>query len=136
MKRETIVDAALLVARIALGGTMAAHGAQKIFGIWGGPGMEGFTAMLGGLGFAVPAIWAWAASLAEFAGGLFIVLGILPRVSASLIAATMFVAAVFVHGKNGFFAMNGGFEYPLFVMLIAVSLAIAGSGKLSVFNKL
>jgi len=130
------IDVALLVLRIAVGVIMAAHGAQKVFGIWGGPGIEGFAQVMKNLNFNPPLLWAWIAGIAEFGGGILLALGILPRLSAASIAATMFVAAVFVHGKGGLFASSGGFEYPLLILLVSLSIVIAGGGKLSLFNKL
>lgn len=130
------VDWALLILRVGIGLVIAAHGAQKVFGIWEGPGIEGFAGMMKNMNFSPPVFWAWAASLAEFAGGILLALGILPRLSAASIAATMSVAVFFVHWKAGLFASNGGFEYPLVLLLASISLVIAGGGKLSLFNKL
>ncbi|MFH1878130.1 MAG: DoxX family protein [Candidatus Omnitrophota bacterium] len=130
------VDWGLLILRIGVGLIMAAHGAQKLFGIWGGPGIEGFAQMMKSMNFDPPVLWAWIAGIAEFGGGILLALGILPRISAASIAVTMFVAAFFVHGKAGLFASNGGFEYPLMILLVSLSIVISGGGKLSLFNKL
>lgn len=136
MEKIKPVDVTLLILRIAVGVIMAAHGAQKVFGIWSGPGIEGFTKMMQNLNFNPPVLWAWAAAVAEFAGGILLVLGILPRLSAASIAVTMIVAVFAVHAANGFFASGGGFEYPLLIMLASISLIISGGGKLSIYNKL
>lgn len=135
MEKIMMIDVALLVSRVAVGAVMAAHGAQKLFGAWGGPGVEKFSGFIKSIGFVPPLVWAWIASIAEFGGGLFLILGIFPRLSAAAISATMLVAVVFVHGKSGFFASGGGYEYPFLILLVSLSLIISGAGKLSLFNK-
>jgi putative oxidoreductase len=112
-----------------------AHGLQKTFGFFGGHGIEGMAKMLGQMNFNPPVFWAWVVGLSELLGGLFLVLGVIPRISAALIGIIMVVAIVKVHGPQGFFAMQGGFEYQLLILAVAVFLIITGSGKLSLFNK-
>src|SRR5688500_18071068 len=106
------VDWGLLVLRLVLGLTFLLHGAQKLFGAFGGPGIDGFTDSVGRLGLPGPALlWAYLAAGAEFFGGLAVLLGVLTEFGAAAIAFTMIVAIWKVHGKNGFFAGNQGYEY-------------------------
>ncbi|MBD3263810.1 MAG: DoxX family membrane protein [Candidatus Omnitrophica bacterium] len=133
MKEVKVIDWALLILRVFLGIVFLAHGLHKIFG---GGISQGFTSMLGSLNFNPPLLWAWIASIIETLGGAFLILGILPRLSALGIALVMLVAIWKVHGSDGFFAMNGGFEYPFLILGVCVSLILTGSGKISIFNKL
>jgi len=135
MASEKANDMALLILRLAVGVIIGAHGLQKIYGIWGGPGIENFSNFIGSLGFEPPLVWAWAAALSEAIGGMLLVLGILPRLSALSIAATMGVAIYKVHW-NGLFASNGGFEYPLLILCACVAIIIAGAGRISVLDRL
>ena len=135
MIRENALDIALLVLRVVVGVIMSAHGLQKVFGVFGGSGMEAFTGMIKGMGFTPPLVWAWIAALSELIGGIFLVLGIMPRLSAFMIGAVMVVAIAKVHGANGFFMMKGGYEYQLLLLASCVSLILSGGGKLSIFNK-
>lgn len=136
MKRSILIDTAILVLRLAVGVIFVAHGAQKLFGAFGGGGIEGLTQMLSGLGFGMPLFWAWALAISEFLAGIFLIVGVLPRLSASLIAIIMVVAITTVHGPEGFFAMQGGFEYQLLTIAACVSLILTGAGKFSLFDKL
>jgi putative oxidoreductase len=125
----------LLFLRLGLGVVFLAHGLQKTLGLFGGPGIEGMSKMLAGLGFSLATPFAWIVGLGEFLGGLCILLGIFPRISASIIAIIMLVAIFKVHLKNGFFAMGGGFEYPFLILFCCLCLIITGSGKLSLFDR-
>lgn len=135
MEKISITDIAFLILRIAVGIIFVAHGLQKVFGLFGGPGITGFSELMKSLGFMPPVLWAYIAGIGELGGGVFLILGILPRLSAAVIMVIMFVAVVFVHSKGGYFAMNGGFEYPLFILMVAVSIMLSGGGKLSLFNR-
>lgn len=135
MKNKGALDAAFLVLRVVVGVIFVAHGAQKVFGAFGGNGIGAFSVMIGKLGFVPPLLWAWIAALTEFVFGMCLILGVLPRLSAAMIAVDMLVAIVKVHGPHGFFAMNGGFEFPLLILASCVSLMLSGAGKISVFNK-
>jgi putative oxidoreductase len=135
MERNNLVDISLFILRLALGLVFVLHGLQKVFGMFGGPGMEGFTGFMGSLKLAQPAVWAWAVAIGELAGGIFLALGILPRVSAAVLALIMAGAVVFVHGSNGYFAANGGYEYPLLIFMVSVALIFSGGGRLSLLNK-
>ncbi len=136
MDRNNLIDISLLILRLAVGIIFVAHGLQKVFGMFGGSGIEGFSQTMKTLGFTPPVFWAWVAGLGELGGGIFLIIGILPRLSALVIAIIMFVAVVFVHGDGGYFASNGGFEYPLFILMVCIAITLSGGGKLSLFNKL
>ena len=117
--------------RMALGGIMFAHGAQKVLGSFGGPGFNAFTSNPNApFPFMKPA-WLWwgAAALSEFVGGILIVLGLFTRVGAFLVACTMITAILAVHWP-AFFAPKG-IEYPLALLAMAISLLISGGGMAS-----
>ncbi|MGB2630903.1 MAG: DoxX family protein [Candidatus Omnitrophota bacterium] len=129
-------DVAIFILRVTVGAILLAHGLQKLLGAFGGPGIQGTATMLSGMGFAPAEIWAWVLALGESLGGLFLILGILPKLSALAIAIVMIVAIVRVHGPKGFFMMKGGFEYPLLILSVCITIMITGAGKYSLFNKL
>jgi len=121
----------LLILRVALGGTMAAHGAQKLFGWWGGPGMQGTAGMCVNLGYRAPFAMACGLALSEFGGGLLLAGGLLTPLGALLVTAVMFNAIYHVHWPKGFFAGNGGYELNLLIAASAVALAGTGPGRYS-----
>ncbi len=117
--------------RLALGAVMIGHGAQKVLGSFGGPGLEKFVSATTPFGFMKPTwLWLGAAALSELVGGLLIVLGLLTRVGAFFIACTMLTAVVGVHWGS-FFAPTG-FEYALSLLGMALALLISGGGMASV----
>ena len=119
--------------RLGLGAVMIGHGAQKVLGSFGGPGFIAVIANNTPFGFMRPAwLWMAAAALSELVGGIFIVLGLLTRVGAFLVACTMLTAIVGVHWSGGFFASNRGYEYPLSLLAMSLALLIAGGGQASV----
>jgi len=132
---STPASIALLILRIALGIIFIAHGSQKSFGAFGGPGIKGFSGMVQGLGLNPPVLWAWAAALSEFFGGLLLLAGVLPRIGAFLIACVMVVAIARVHWAKGFFIMQGGFEYPFLILMVCIALMITGAGEYSFFDR-
>src|SRR5687768_14729742 len=100
--------------RLALAAVMVAHGAQKVWGSFGGPGFNAFISVNTPFSFMRPAwLWLTAAAFAEFVGGLMVGFGFLTRIGAFLIACTMLTAILGVHWPSGFFASNRGYEYPL-----------------------
>ena len=135
MNKSMMIDFAILCLRVGLGVIFTAHGMQKLFGAFGGSGVSGFADSLKGMGFTPALFWAWVAALAEGLGGLFLLLGITPRISAGLIAIIMLVAIVKVHGPKGFFSMQGGCEYQFLILMTSVAIIIAGAGRFSVWNK-
>ncbi|HLL70859.1 MAG TPA: DoxX family protein [Pyrinomonadaceae bacterium] len=122
-----------LPVRLALGLIFVAHGAQKAFGVWGGPGWTKFMAYPPPFAFMRPTwFWMGAALFAELVGGLLVLMGLLTRVGAFLIACTMLTAMLGVHWKGGFFLSNSGIEYTVALLGMSLALLIAGGGRLSV----
>ncbi|HEY3874898.1 MAG TPA: DoxX family protein [Candidatus Kapabacteria bacterium] len=126
---EKAVSTALLVLRIGVGAIMFAHGAQKVFGIWGGKGLATTVQMMS-QGLGGPAWLPYFSAFTEFLGGTFILFGLLTRFWSIAVLINMCVAIFAVHLKNGFFAPMG-FEFPGLVAMCALALAIAGPGMFS-----
>ncbi len=120
-----------LALRIPVGIIFMAHGAQKLFGWFGGYGLEGTGGWMESIGLAPGYLMALLAGSGEFFGGLFILLGLLTRPAAVVLALTMVVAIFSVHFANGLFMSNNGYEFGLALLAASVSLAISGSGKLA-----
>jgi putative oxidoreductase len=121
----------LLLLRLTVGLTLAAHGAQKLFGWFGGHGLDAMGPMFEALGFHPGRRHALMAGVAEVGGGLLVALGALTPVGAALVFSVMIVAAVSVHLKNGFFVTSGGIEYNVVLGLSGLMLAFTGPGVLS-----
>jgi putative oxidoreductase len=122
----------LLLLRLVIGGIFFAHGAQKVFGVWGGPGLAGTRGWLQGLGFRPAGLFAALVAFQELGGGLLLALGFLTPFGSLAVCASMFVAIPMVHWKNGFFNGNGGFEFPLALAAAAIALAMTGPGRFSI----
>jgi putative oxidoreductase len=122
----------LFLLRVTVGLTLAAHGAQKLFGWFGGYGLQGTGKGLEGLGFHPGRRHALMAGLVETGGGLLFSLGLFTPAAAAAVFAVMVVAAVSAHVKQGFFVMNGGYEYNLVLAVSALAVAFTGPGALSV----
>jgi putative oxidoreductase len=118
--------------RIGTGIIFAAHGSQKLFGWFGGYGLEGTAGWLESIGLGPGILMATLAGSAEFFGGLLLIIGLLVRPAALVLAATMVVAIVTVHLENGLFMANNGYEFGLALLAISVALVIRGAGSLSV----
>jgi putative oxidoreductase len=125
------MDEGLLVARVALGLLMAAHGAQKLFGWFGGYGLDGTGGFFEGLGFKPGRIFAAAAGASEVGSGLLLALGLFTPLAAAVMLSVMIVAAVSVHLQHGLFATTNGIEVPLLYGIGAVALALTGPGAYS-----
>ncbi|MCU1417049.1 MAG: hypothetical protein JWP32_1223 [Schumannella sp.] len=126
-----VLSAGLLVARLVFGLIMSAHGAQKLFGWFGGYGLNATGEFLVQLGFRPGRMFAVVASVTEFIGGILIALGLLGPVGPALMLSVMIVAAVTVHLKNGLFASANGIELTLLYGAAAVVLALTGPGLFS-----
>jgi putative oxidoreductase len=124
-------DFGLLVSRLVLGGSIAAHGAQKAFGAFEGPGPEGAAQFLQSLGFTPGERYATAASWTELAGGALIALGLGGPLGPAAVISTMVVAQTSVHAKNGFFAQRNGVELGVIYSAGALALASGGFGRFS-----
>ena len=121
----------LLLLRVVLGGTLAAHGAQKLFGMFGGGGPQVTAGFFGALRFRAPLAMALLAGASELGGGLLVALGLLTPLGALALATVMVTAIGSVHWRNGFFATGGGYEFNLLVLASALALAATGPGRLS-----
>ena len=121
-----------LALRIPAGIIFAAHGAQKLFGWYGGYGLEGTGHWMDSIGLAPGYLMALLAGAAEFFGGLALVFGLLVRPAAAALAFAMLVALFSVHISKGFFLDKGGYEYALALLAASVALLFSGAGRYSV----
>lgn len=127
----TTLSIGLLLARVVIGLLMAAHGAQKLFGWFGGYGLNKTGEFMVQLGFQQGRTFATAASVGEIASGLLVALGFLGPVGPALMLSVMIVAAITVHWEHGLFAANNGIELPLLYGTAAFGLALTGFGRYS-----
>jgi putative oxidoreductase len=125
----------IFILRVVVGSLLFAHGAQKLFGWWGGGGIRKTAGFFGSLGFRPAGAMALMAGVSE-ASGLLFALGLLTPLAALLMASTMVVAVGSVHWKNGIFSTNGGYEYNLVLWTAAVALSATGPGRFSLDNAL
>jgi len=126
-----MLAAGLLVLRLVIGLTLAAHGAQKLFGWWGGPGMKNWTAGMTRMRIRPAVPWAWMSALAEFLGGLGLAAGLLIPLPNFAILGSMLVAIALVHWPKGFFTAKGGYEFNLSIIAAITAIALAGPGAYS-----
>lgn len=124
-------DLGLLILRAALGIVFIAHGAQKLFGWFGGDGLTAEASSMAERGLEPAEFMAVAAGLSEFGGGLLILLGLLTRLGALALAIVMVTATATDTGQNGFFIQNDGFEYNFVLFAICAAFLIAGAGAYS-----
>jgi putative oxidoreductase len=124
------VSYGLLFLRVVIGGIFSAHGAQKLLGWFGGPGLEGTRGWLGNLSFRLPAVMALVVALSESSGVLFAV-GLLTPFAALLMCSVMCVAIAAVHWPNGFFNGSKGYEFNLSLIAATVAVAATGPGRFS-----
>jgi putative oxidoreductase len=125
------VGIGLLAVRVVIGLVMAAHGAQKLFGWFGGHGLNKTGEFFVHLGYPQGRSFAALASLAEITSGLLMVLGLLGPIGPALMISVMIVAAITVHWEHGLFATNNGIEVPLLYGTAALGLALTGYGQYS-----
>ena len=127
----SMIGIGLLVARLVLGLLMAAHGAQKLFGWFGGYGLNATGEFMVQLGFPSGRLFASTAAITEVASGLLVALGLFGPIGPALMISVMIVAAVTVHWPNGIFAMQNGIELPLLYATGALAMALVGYGAFS-----
>ena len=121
--------------RLCIGLMFIPHGAQKLFGLFGGKGLIETGHAFAQLGFEPGTFWAGVVGSTEFFGGICLVLGFLTRWASLPLIVTMLVAIFKVHWANGFFAQNQGFEYPFVILGGLVALLILGPGKASLDSR-
>lgn len=123
-------DLGLLIIRLVIGLTFVGHGAQKLFGWFGGTGITGTGSFIQSIGIKEGAkVWAVLAGLFEFIGGLLFAAGFLTWIGAIMIISVMIDAIFAVHGKNRYWMTNGGFEYNLVLIAAAIGIALIGPGE-------
>jgi putative oxidoreductase len=130
------MELGLLVLRLVVGLGFAAHGAQKLFGAFGGHGIQGTAGFFEQIGLRPGRAHAYAAGGAELFGGLAIALGLVTPVAAAVLIAVMTAAILSVHVRNGFFVTNNGYEYNLVLGAVVFALAGIGAGEWSLDNAL
>ncbi|MGH3941834.1 MAG: DoxX family protein [Pseudonocardiaceae bacterium] len=124
-------DLGLLVLRLVLGGTFIAHGCQKLFGLFGGSGIDGFARALEGFGYQQANVLSVVAGVTELTGGVLVVLGLFTPLGAAGLVGVM-VNAIALKWSNGFFASpGGGFELDLALAAMASALILAGPGRVA-----
>jgi putative oxidoreductase len=128
------MDLALLVLRVVVGLLFVGHGAQKLFGVFGGGGLEGTTGMFDNIGLQPGWLHARAAGTAEFAGGLLLALGLFTPFAAAALIGVMTAAVITVHARNGIWNSNQGYEFNLVMAAVAFALAAIGAGGWSLDN--
>lgn len=128
----TAAGADTLPLRLAAGAIFGAHGAQKLFGWFGGYGIEGTAGWMASIGLEPSVLLTVLVGSAEFFGGLLLMLGLLVRPTALVLAFAMLVAIFSVHIGNGLFMSNNGYEFALALMVISAGLLIRGAGSLSI----
>lgn len=124
------IDAVAL--RFGAGIIFAAHGAQKLFGWFDGNGLQATASWMASMGLEPGIAMAALAGGAEFFGGLLLILGLLVRPAAAMLAATMVVAILSVHWQNGLFLSNNGYEFGLALLVISIALLFRGAGSFSI----
>ncbi|MBD3917506.1 DoxX family protein [Paenibacillus sp. PR3] len=127
-----MVDTGLLIIRVVIGLLFIGHGAQKLFGWFGGHGLKGTGGWLESIGMKPGVLMALAAGVSELAGGLLFGLGLVTWLGAALLIITMLMAAVKVHLPNGLWVTQNGYEYNLVLIVVALGIAFIGAGEYSI----
>ncbi len=121
----------LLMFRIVVGIVFFVHGAQKLFSWFNGWGLEGTGNWMGSIGLHPGYYMAMLAGSAEFFGGVFLIIGLMTRLSSLFLIITMAVAILYVHLQNGFFTYNNGYEYAMVLLFSSMTILIGGAGAFS-----
>lgn len=127
-----LTSAGLLILRLALGGLFFVHGAQKLFGWFGGHGLAGHIGFMEKLGVRPARLLGLISALGELFGGLGVLLGFLTPIAAAGLIGSMAVAIIKVHWPKGFFNHDGGIEFPLILAVAAFVIGLVGAGRFSV----
>ena len=128
------MDLALLVLRLVVGLLFVGHGAQKLFGVFGGGGLEGTAGMFDNIGLQPGWLHARAAGTAEFLGGALIALGLFTPFAAAALIGVMTTAVITVHARNGIWNTNQGYEFNVVLSAAVFALAGIGAGAWSLDN--
>ncbi|WP_408649348.1 DoxX family protein [Streptomyces herbicida] len=131
-RTSSAADWGLLLIRLTFGLLMAAHGAQKLFGILGGHGLTAVGHSFAGLGFRPGKLFAAIAGLSEFLGGLGLALGLLTPLASAALIGVMINAMATVTGAHGLWETDGGVEYNVCITVVALAVAAIGPGRLAV----
>jgi putative oxidoreductase len=124
------LDFALLVMRLVIGGTFIVHSLQKLFGLWGGPGIDGFARFLGSQGFSQVTVLSWVTGVSELVGGTLLVIGLFTPIGAAAVLGVM-ANVIYLKWGNGFFGPPRGFEWELALATGAFALLFTGPGRIS-----
>lgn len=124
-------DLAFAVVRAVVGLIVAAHGAQKVFGVWGGTGLGGWIQAMARMGVRPPTVWGYLTAGAELIGGIELAVGLLVPVVAAVVTMQMTVAIQRAHWAKGFWNGKGGIEFPLVLATVAAACGIADPGAYS-----
>ncbi|WP_223590229.1 DoxX family protein [Neobacillus bataviensis] len=124
-----MMNIGLLIIRLVIGLLFVGHGAQKLFGWFGGYGLKGTGGWFESIGMKPGVTMALIAGLTEFVGGILFALGLLTPVAGILIAGTMAMAIIKVHAPNGLWITSNGYEYNLTLLGVAIGVALTGPGK-------
>lgn len=133
MKGEIeMLDTGLLIIRVIIGLLMVGHGAQKLFGMFGGYGIKGTAGWLESIGMKPGVLMAVGAGAAELIGGLLFATGLVTWLGAALLIGTMLVAIIKVHAANGLWSTSNGYEYNLVLIAVLLGVALTGAGDYSI----
>lgn len=133
MKGEGIMlDVGLFIIRLIIGLLMIGHGAQKLFGLFGGYGIKGTAGWLESIGLKPGVLMAVGAGLTELIGGVLFTVGLWTAVGAVLLIIPMLMAIIKVHGANGLWSTQNGYEYNLVLIAVALGVAFTGAGDISI----
>ena len=126
------MDIGLLMIRLVVGLLFVGHGAQKLFGWFGGYGIKGTGGWFESIGIKPGVTMALLAGLTELIGGLLFALGLLTPLAGIMIAGTMVMAIAKVHGPNGLWSTENGYEYNLILIAVTIGVALTGAGQYAI----
>lgn len=127
-----MMDLGLLIIRLVIGILFIGHGAQKLFGWFGGYGLKGTGGWFDSIGMKPGVTLALFAGLAELLGGILLAAGLFTPLAALMIAGTMLMAILKVHGANGLWSTSNGYEYNLTLIAVTIGLALIGPGQYAI----